>query len=99
MMEHNTTITKQKIANHIHNKIGFAKSVTEKLVSQIFDEISDILKAAGTIQLPNFGSFSLVMKKERPAMNMYTRERIILPAREVVRFVPSRSLKNRVNNG
>lgn len=97
-MEQNITITKQKIANHIHDKIGFAKSVTEKLISQIFDEMSDILRTKGSVQLPNFGSFSFITKKARPAMNMYTRERIIIPAREVIRFVPSRSLKNRVND-
>ena len=96
-MEQRTTITKEKIAVHLHQKMGFAKSVTEKLILQIFEEIADMLKKGGNIQLPNFGAFSISKKSARPGMNMHTKERMMIPSREVIRFVPSRALKNRVN--
>ena len=98
-MNQSSTITKQKIVDHIHHNIGFAKSVTEKLILQIFEEISDILKNGGDLQLPNFGTFSVRKKDPRPGMNMHTKERITIPAKEVIRFVPSRALKNKVNDG
>jgi len=97
-MKQKTTITKQKIVEHLHHNVGFAKSVIEKLILQIFDEITAILKNGGNIQLPNFGVFSVNKKNARPGMNMRTKERIMISSREVVRFVPSRALKNRVND-
>lgn len=96
-MEKKVTITKQMISDHIHTNMGLAKSVTEKLILEIFTEISAILKGNGNIQLPNFGSFSIYKKNERPGMNMHTKERMMIAPREVIRFVPSRTLKNRVN--
>ena len=96
-MTSKTTITKQKISEHLHHNVGFAKSVIEKLILQIFDEITDILKNDGNIQLPNFGTFSVSKKSARPGMNMHTKERVMIASREVIRFVPSRVLKNRVN--
>jgi len=97
-MEQRTTITKEKIAAHIHKKMGFAKSVTEKLILQIFEEIAVMLKEGGNIQLPNFGTFSVNKKNTRPGMNMHTKEKMMIPEREVIRFVPSRALKNRIND-
>ena len=97
-MKQKTTITKQKIVEHLHHNVGFAKTVIEKLILQIFDEITAILKNNGSIQLPNFGVFSMNKKKARPGMNMHTKERIMISSRDVVRFVPSRALKNRVND-
>jgi len=98
IMEQKTTITKEKIAAHIHEKMGFAKSITEKLILQIFEEIAMILKTGGNIQLPNFGTFSVNTKNTRPGMNMHTQEKMMIPARDVIRFVPSRSLKTMVND-
>jgi nucleoid DNA-binding protein len=97
-MGQKTTITKQKIVEHLHNNLGFAKRVIEKLISQMFDDIVEILKEDGSIQIPNFGTFSVNKKKARPGMNMHTKEKIIIDSREVVRFVPSRSLKKMVND-
>lgn len=93
-----STITKQKISDHLSLKIGFAKSITERIVSELFNEIIEILKAGGEVQLPNFGTFSIHSKKARPGVNMNTKERVIIAPRDVVRFVPSRNLKVWVNN-
>ena len=97
-MKKKITITKQMISDHIHKNMGLAKSITEKLILEIFEEMSATLKSNANIQLPNFGSFSVHRKKARPGMNMRTKEKMMIAPREVIRFVPSRTLKNRVNS-
>ena len=72
-MKKKITITKQMISDHIHKNMGLAKSITEKLILEIFEEMS--LKSNANIQLPNFGSFSVHRKKARPGMNMQRKKR------------------------
>lgn len=97
-MKEKITITKHMIAGHLHENMGLAKTITENLITQLFQEISAILKNGGEVKLPAFGSFSICEKKARPGMNMHTNEKITIASREVIRFVPSRILKNKVNN-
>lgn len=91
------TLTKHMIAAHLHDNMGLAKSITENLVSQLFQEMSAILKNGDAIKIPGFGTFSISQKKERPGMNLHTNQKMTISSREVIRFVPSRILKNRIN--
>lgn len=96
--EKNRTITKNIIANHIHANLGIPLNLAENIISQLFIEMSDIISKDHMLKIQKFGNFVLHHKHQRPGRNMQTGERILIQARDVVRFIPSKTLKNKVNS-
>ena len=64
-------------------------------VQQVFEAVVDVLLKRGRVAIHGFGAFELVRRKPRRARNPRTGERIEVPARTAVRFVPARTLKDR----
>lgn len=91
------TINKEKISQILRNKLGFSSSICETLVSDTFDSAIELLIKDKALKIKNFGSFSLYKKGRRPGMNMVTKEKIYIPERTVIKFVPSRNLKKELN--
>jgi integration host factor subunit beta len=67
-------------------------------VPQVFDTIVDVLLKCGRVEIDGFGAFELVRRKPRRARNPRTGDRIDVPAKTAVRFVPARTLKNRAGS-
>jgi integration host factor subunit alpha len=92
-----TTITKSMIADNICQKLGFSKNFSEHVVSSIFSEMVKIIIENSKINIPSIGSFQIHQKKARPGMNMQKMEKITIESRKVIRFIPSRNIKEQVN--
>jgi integration host factor subunit alpha len=92
-----TTITKSIIADNICQKFGFSKNFSDHVISSIFSEIVKIIIEDSKINLPNLGSFQIHKKNARPGMNMQKMEKIIIASRKIIRFIPSRNIKEQVN--
>jgi DNA-binding protein HU-beta len=91
------TITKEKIALFLKERIGLSGALCEELVTEIFAQIIAI-SSNEKLMLKNFGSFSVSSKVARPAFNLSTKQAIKLPARKVLRFIPAKSLKKSINS-
>lgn len=61
--------------------------------------VSEELKSGGKIQLLGFGAFSVSVSKERTGRNPRTKETILIPARNIVKFTPGSDLKCCVQQG
>ena len=62
-------------------------------VAQVFQAVVDVLLKQGRVEIDGFGVFELVRRKPLRARNPRTGDRIEVPARTAVRFVPARALK------
>jgi nucleoid DNA-binding protein len=91
------TITKDSIAHKIQKELGFSKNFSDDFVTSLFAEVVSIIKSEKKINIPNIGSFKIHHKKARPGMDIKRGESITIQPRNIVRFVPSRSLKERLN--
>lgn len=91
------TVTKEKIAVMLKQQLGLSGVICEELVDSIFSQISALTIKNNKFRIKNFGSFSLILKKSRPARNINKNETIIIPSRQVIRFSPARDLKNVIN--
>ena len=91
-------LTKKDIINSLYMQIGFSKKISENLLEDILDTISDNLIKHKKIKISNFGTFSLRLKKSRLGRNPKTKEKKIISVRNVVLFKPSNDLKNYINN-
>ncbi len=93
-----TTITKEKIAEHLRETLGFSGVICDELVSEVFNSATDLIAEEGGLKIKNLGSFVVHQKLARPGMNLHTGQKVEIPARKVVKFAPSRNLKKRLNN-
>jgi nucleoid DNA-binding protein len=92
------TITKEKITDLLKKKIGFSSLLCEEITNSIFSGIFDLSLSSKKLVLPNFGKFQVYNKEKRPGLNLQTGIAIEIKPRRVLRFNPSRSLKEKVNS-
>ncbi|MDG1436273.1 MAG: HU family DNA-binding protein [Rickettsiaceae bacterium] len=92
------TITKEKIALHLKEQIGLSSLICEEIVLNIFSELLELTKSTGKTSLPNFGTWKIHNKKERPGFNIQTGDTVNIEARTVLQLSPAQSLKHKINN-
>jgi len=90
------TLTKEKLANVLFEKVGLNKGEASDLVDAFFGEIRSKLIRTESVKLSGFGNFELRDKQQRPGRNPKTGEEHLVSARRVVTFHPSLKLKNMV---
>jgi len=92
------TITKEKIANLLKERLGFSSLICEEITNSIFSEILDLSLNNNKLVLPNFGKFQVYKKGKRPGLNLQTGEALEIEPRKVLRFNPSSFLKQKINS-
>ena len=90
-------ITREIIADSLHDEFGLTKKDCLTFVNDILDIIVDGLKVDGYVKIHNFGSFKIKKKKSRIGRNPKTKEDVIIQERNVVIFKPSKSIINYIN--
>jgi integration host factor subunit alpha len=87
------------------NKEAIVSRVTEKtsrqdasnIIEATFEIIKGSLQRGEKVKIKNFGNFSVHAKNERRGRNPYTGAEIVIPARKVVTFSPSPTMKKTIN--
>jgi DNA-binding protein HU-beta len=90
-------MNKTELVAAVAEKTGASKKDSEKLVSAVFETITNALVAGDKVALVGFGAFEV---KERPARigrNPRTKEEIKIPATRAAAFKPGKALKDAVN--
>lgn len=93
-----STITKEKIAEELKMQLGFSLSLCEEIISNVFSEIISLAHKDQKLMLKNFGTWKVNNKKARPGFNIQSGEKILIAPRTVLRFSPSQSFKNLIND-
>lgn len=91
------TITKEKLAENLQSHLGFSVSICEDIVSEIFNQLIILTKRDQKVMLQNFGTWKINNKKSRPGFNMHTGTQVDIKPRSVLRLIPSKSLKEKIN--
>ena len=90
-------LTKKDLVNSIYMQIGFSKNISQNLIEDFFNTITQNLILKKKLKLSKFGTFSIRGKKSRIGRNPLTKEEIIITDRNVVLFKPSKEFKDLVN--
>ena len=69
----------------------------ERLVSAIFDEITNALSAGGRVELRGFGAFSVKSRPGRVGRNPRTGQKVEISEKNVPYFKTGKLLKERIN--
>lgn len=88
------TITKAELTREIVEAVGLTQREAKAMVDAFFSEITACLIRGEEVKLPGFGSFETRDKVERPGRNPMTGDVVMVTARRVVAFRPSRDLRS-----
>ncbi len=91
-------INKNQLLKEIKSNLGLPLNICEKILSEIFEIISDGLNNDQEIKINGFGKFKLLNKRSRYGRNPKTGEEYKIKARKVVTFYPSINIKKKINN-
>lgn len=90
------TLTKDKLAFMLFEKVGFSQREGKEIVEAFFEEIRSALEKGESVGLSGFGKFQVRNKRQRPGRNPKTGREVPIAARRVVTFRASPKLKTRV---
>lgn len=90
-------LTKDEIVERVYRQGGLTRKRAATLVDTLLDLIKNILADGDGLLISGFGRFNVYSKTSRMGRNPYTGEKMVLRARTVVTFKPSRVLKQRLN--
>ena len=77
---------------------GVSKSVLKSIVDGVFAQVQNITNEEGQCRVVGFGSFKKVHREERTASHPQTREKILVPACNSVRFALGSEFKDFVQD-
>jgi len=96
-MDINNNLTRDNIAESLHNEFGLTKKDCISFVNDILEIIIEGLKVNGYVKIHNFGTFKIKRKKSRLGRNPKTKEDVIINERNVLTFKASKSVINYIN--
>lgn len=92
-------MTKAELIDHMAKEAQITKEKAGIAFNSLIEGIAETLKTEdGKIQLTGFGTFLTVHKEERKGRNPGTGEEITIPAQNVVKFKPGKTMKDAVED-
>ncbi|RMH72870.1 MAG: integration host factor subunit beta [Gemmatimonadetes bacterium] len=90
-------MTKAELVDQVSEETGFTKKDSADIVNAFLDIVIDTLSKGQGIEIRGFGSFKVKKRDQRVARNPRTGESVIVPAKSVPVFKPSKDLKSMVS--
>ena len=88
---------RKDLSNKLHQNLGISKNLLSKIVDDFFETIIFEIIKSNKVKISSFGTFNVLKKKERIGRNPKTKIKAMISSRKVVKFIPSLSIKERLN--
>lgn len=93
-----TTATKADLATAVHEALQVTKRDAALVVDTVFDAMTQALADGRDLKIAGFGVFALREQPSRKGRNPKTGAPVEIPARTVVVYRPSASVKEKVQD-
>ena len=90
-------LTRKNLSNNIHQNLGFSKNISSSIIDDFFESLVSELIKYNKIKISSFGTFEIIDKKERIGRNPKTKVEAKIVARRVVKFIPSNTIREKLN--
>ncbi len=90
-------MNKAELIEEVASQTGLAKRTSGKAVDAVVSAISDCLTRGEKVTLVGFGTFGVRQRKARTGRNPRTGATIQIPAKRVAKFLPGKSLREKVS--
>ena len=89
-------MTKSELVGRIAEEAGITKKAAEAALGAFIGAVQDALKEKdGAVRISNLGTFRVSHRKARAGVNPQNKKKIKIPAMNVPRFTPSKTLSSR----
>lgn len=85
-------MNKQQLIASIAEKSGLNLAQSERALNAFTESVKESVKSGNAVRVMNFGAFEKKVRRQRNGVSPKTRETIIIPAKDYVKFTPSKSL-------
>ena len=89
-------MNKAELVEAVAAEVGLTKKDVNNVVDAMTSAITNSLARGEKVTLVGFGTFQVQRRKARQGVNPQTRTRISIPAKDVPKFKPGRSLREAV---
>ena len=89
-------MNKAELIEEVATQTGLTKRTSGKAVYAIVSAVSDCLAKGEKVTLVGFGTFGVRQRKARTGRNPQTGATIQIPAKRVAKFLPGKTLKEKV---
>ena len=90
-------LTRDNISDYINSEFGLSKLDCNQIVNEVIEIIIVGLLNDNIVKIHNFGTFKLKQKNQRIGRNPKTKVEVIIEARKVISFIPSKHLLYKIN--
>ena len=90
-------MNKNDLINEIAASAGITKTEAEATLNAIMENITNALKSGEATTLVGFGTFSVSARAAREGINPQSKEKIKIPAKNVVKFKAGKILNSAIN--
>ena len=91
-----TELIKAMVKKAEEQNVPLTAKQMDAALSALMESVTEALKNGEKVVLPGFGMFGVRMRPAREGRNLFTGERIMIPARNVPAFKASKRLKDAV---
>ena len=89
-------MNKAELVEKVAGEVGLTKKDINNVVDAMTSAITDSLANGEKVTLVGFGTFLVQRRKARQGVNPQTGQKISIPAKDVPKFKPGRSLREAV---
>lgn len=86
-------MNKKELAAKVAKQTGETIVNATKNIDAVFQAIKESATAGNSTTIQGFGSFSVSNRAERQGISPSTKKSIVIPARKVMKFKPSKSIE------
>ena len=86
-------MNKKQLAECIFSKLEVKRFEAYGFIDLLIDVIGEELARGGKIVLSNFGTFRILQRQEKRVINPNNKSEMRIPAQKIVKFLPSKNLK------
>lgn len=83
----------QSVIDQVATEFNLTKKLAKEVVEVVFESVSKAIRNGERMRLGDLGTFNIIDKQARIARNPKTGEQVIVPAKKIVKFSPSKNLK------
>lgn len=86
-------MNKRELAESIYKKLDIKRFEAYSFIDLLLETVTENLCAGNKVVMSNFGVFKVVERKKKKVINPNDRRAMVIPGRKIVKFYPSRNLK------
>lgn len=91
-------MSRKELLNVISKQCEINVSQVEQILDAFVNKVKHQLLNNDEVRIHNFGTFSVLAKKERKGYDPYHKKPLVIKKQSTVKFQPSKVLKDGLNN-